>query len=332
MPTEEKSIRNFNIDVLRGVAILLVVCHHLGVWGFQTGGWIGVDLFFVISGFLISGLLFRGWLAHGKVDVLSFYLRRGFKIYPAFYVMLAGTLILNRFVPGVTPFPMTSSGVLAEVAFVQNYWQGVWAQSWSLAVEEHFYLLLPLLLWWMQRRRSGNPFRTLPWVFFFIAAADLVLRLATTWNLTTAEEVPRYLFPTHLRLDSLMFGVLLGYYYQFEAEKITEYAKGLAGVAVTFVAVAMAWMVPRDQPIMHTVGFTLEYFGFGFLLCKVIDAKPNRAVKLVLSPIARLGYYSYSVYLWHVWGMPADNEVDPCSICARLCGGDWTGRADGSSC
>jgi peptidoglycan/LPS O-acetylase OafA/YrhL len=103
--------------------------------------------------------------------------------------------------------------------------------------------------------------------------------------------------PTHLRLDGLLFGVPLGYYYHFEPAKFAANAQGKGGLFICTLAVLMASIVPLNSPIMHTFGFTLLYLGFGLLLCKVIDAKPRR----FLAPVARLGYYSYSIYLWHSW-------------------------------
>jgi peptidoglycan/LPS O-acetylase OafA/YrhL len=182
--------RNFNLDVLRGVAILLVVLHHLGVPVFRTGGWIGVDLFFVLSGFLISGLLFREWKETGTINIGRFYARRGFKIYPAFWALMAVTLAVNYWTPGIPSFPVTGRSIMAELSFTQNYWRAIWGQTWSLAVEEHFYLLLPLLLWLLQRRDPKNPFRLLPTAFAVTALLELGLRVATTWRLNIVAFEP----------------------------------------------------------------------------------------------------------------------------------------------
>ncbi len=293
--------RDFNLDVLRGFAILLVVLFHMGVPVFQTGGWIGVDLFFVLSGFLISGLLFREWIATGAIKITRFYIRRGFKIYPGFYAMLLVTVAVNFIRPGIPSFPVTGHAVLAEATFTQNYFQGIWGQTWSLAVEEHFYLLLPLLLCFLIKRNEKNPFRGMPTLFMVIATTELMLRVVTTWHMTSPEFRIRYQFPTHLRLDGLMFGVLLGYYYHFEPAKIAELAKGKTGIAVTTLAVLLAALVAPMNPLMHTFGFTFLLLGFGFLVCKVVDAAPAGWLRIILTPVSKLGYYSYSVYLWHGW-------------------------------
>ena len=147
--------RNQNLDLLRTVAVTMVIIGHLpdapresfqlvrwvADW-FRRYGSLGVDLFFVLSGFLVSGLLFREYLAKGRADVRRFLIRRGFKIYPAFYVYAVLTVVL-RIRMGDS---LTLRQVLSELLFVQNYGAHVWSHTWSLAVEEHFYLLLAALI------------------------------------------------------------------------------------------------------------------------------------------------------------------------------------------
>jgi peptidoglycan/LPS O-acetylase OafA/YrhL len=294
----DSKLRNANIDALRGVAILLVLLHHLGIPGFITGGWIGVDLFFVLSGFLISGLLFAEWKDRGAIDIRRFYLRRAFKIYPAFYTMIGATILVDRFiVPGLPSFPVRAAGVFAEAAFFQNYARGIWGHTWSLAIEEHFYLVLPLLLWWLYKRNPERPFRALPTLFLWIESAELGLRLFYGWTLNTVSSEPSYAFPTHLRFDSLFFGVLLGYLYHFEGAQFREYAQSKAGLLICVLAILCAGAVGLPNPVMHTFGYTLVMFGFGFLLCRAASAPPRR----LFFPLQMLGVYSYSIYLWHGW-------------------------------
>ena len=133
--------------------------NHGGVWpAAARHGWIGVDLFFVLSGFLISGLLFNEYKTCSSISFKRFFIRRGLKIYPAFYLFLFLTGLVYYLV-----FHVLSSRThyLAEFFFVQNYWHGVWDHTWSLAVEEHFYILLPTVLLFLVRRspEQRNPFR-----------------------------------------------------------------------------------------------------------------------------------------------------------------------------
>jgi peptidoglycan/LPS O-acetylase OafA/YrhL len=292
--------RNVAIDALRGVAILMVVGHHLDC---LTMGWAGVDLFFVLSGFLISGLLFREWLELGSIGFGRFYLRRAFKIYPAFYCLLLVTLVVNFIRPGIPSFPVTWESVLGEATFTQNYLPAIWGQTWSLGVEEHFYILLPIVLWLMYRRRSdtSDPFKWIPILFMLVATAEIGLRVATAAVHIGPPGRRDYLTPTHLRIDGLLFGVLLSYYRHFHIEKFKELANSRTSTAIIFFAAILLLVVPGESPIMYTVGYSCLYFGFGFLLTKVVDYEPGRRASILVHPLAKIGYYSYSIYLWHGW-------------------------------
>src|ERR1700751_3039383 len=135
--------RIFQLDVLRGFAILLVMGVHVPAYPiWSTLGGYGVDLFFLLSGFLISNLLFGEYRKSGSIRFIRFLSRRALKLYPSFYLLLVLTVLYCAF--GHVPF--TSRQLLGEIVLTQNYIGGIWGHTWSLAVEEHFYLLLPLLL------------------------------------------------------------------------------------------------------------------------------------------------------------------------------------------
>ncbi len=142
------------LDFLRAIAIILVIGNHssvcppeinfylnkvTSVW--YRGGWAGVDLFFVLSGFLVSGLLFNEYRKRGDINIKKFLLRRGFKIYPAFWLLIFITLAVTVF----NGEAVYRGGFLSELLFIQNYHPGIWQHNWSLAVEEHFYIFLTFL-------------------------------------------------------------------------------------------------------------------------------------------------------------------------------------------
>lgn len=188
--------RNIAIDVLRGTAILMVLGRHLEYFGWWTKiGWAGVDLFFVLSGFLISGLLFSEWKQRGALDFKHFYIRRCLKIYPAFYFLLLVTVVVNFVYPGISSHPVTWSSFFAEATFTQNYFTGIWGQTWSLGVEEHFYFLLPILLWGMYRRHrhTADPFKALPSLFMVVATVEILLRIANAKGFIGAPGEPGFL-------------------------------------------------------------------------------------------------------------------------------------------
>jgi peptidoglycan/LPS O-acetylase OafA/YrhL len=172
-------MRNPTIDILRAVAVLLVFCRHSeGALLVSRFGWAGVDLFFVLSGFLVTGLLFHEYKQTRSIRAGRFLLRRGFKIYPQFYFFLAASIAL-KFYFGEAP---TLSSFAAEAAFAQNYAEGVWAHTWSLGVEEHFYLLLIAAIIWLAGRGGENPFAVLPKMAGLLSLGILTARVIT-WRL-----------------------------------------------------------------------------------------------------------------------------------------------------
>ncbi len=304
------------LDILRAVAVLLVLGRHMpsppadslpasvmavmGVW--QQCGWIGVDMFFVLSGFLIAGLLFREYQRHGRVSLKRFYVRRGFKIYPPFYALLLATLVFRPLTGG----EVWPRAAVVESLFIQNYSYGLWGHTWSLAVEEHFYFLLPLLLvgllWWAKRNRWGAPFGPLVEVCVALGAGLLAFRVIHALVVPYSHRT--HLFPTHLRIDSLMFGVLLSYFYHAQPDRLRAFVRGSAKVMgpLCLLFIAPSLFLDVKNFFMHTVGLTLLYLGFGGLLLLAMYAPPARWrwQSRAGSALAYMGCYSYSIYLWHI--------------------------------
>jgi peptidoglycan/LPS O-acetylase OafA/YrhL len=300
-------MRNKRLDILRCIAVLLVMLNHSERWPQVTRNfWIGVDLFFVLSGFLISGLLFSEYKKHNSIGFRRFFIRRGLKIYPAFYLFLLFTWAISGW---VLHDRARAGRYLAETVFVQNYWQGVWDHTWSLAVEEHFYILLPILLLFLVRRSPGrrDPFRSLPWIFAGVAAGCLALRAVSV-----CFGAPNYhmaYVATHDRMDALFCGVLLGYLYHFRPEvldRATRPAWNRVAIAVCSAAlISPVFLFSRDSRFFSTVGFTCLYLGFGGILLlslrdpAILRGAIGRFSKGIGTAFAAVGMYSYSIYLWH---------------------------------
>ena len=296
--------RVFELDVLRGFAIILVMGVHVPAYPiWSTFGGFGVDLFFVLSGFLISGLLFVEYQRTGDIRLARFFSRRALKLYPSFYLLLLVTLLYGYF----WRVPFSAQALLGEAVLTQNYIGAIWGHTWSLAVEEHFYLLLPLLLAFLVRRGRGSadPFRPLPYIFLGVAAVCLALRSWNTASLAGFDHKTTYQ-PSHLRFDSLLYGVFLSYFHHFRPDALNRIMSDPWRSPVSLLSViclAPALFLPWDDPVVYTLGFTLLYIGFGTMIPLALYKPTNQKVSPPgrgLRGVAYMGVYSYTLYLWHV--------------------------------
>lgn len=311
------------LDLLRVLAVAFVLGRHVGpvpadvapavrtffeAW--HRGGWVGVDLFFVLSGFLVSGLLFAEYRKRGSISPLRFYVRRGWKIYPPFFLLIGVTIAVHC----IWGRPPSTTQLLSETLFLQSYLRGLWNHTWSLAVEEHFYFLLPiLLLAFLCFSRGTDPFRFLPHLVAGTGVMLLLARIANAW-LRSGYSEHTHVFATHLRLDSLFAGVAIAYACHFHADwfRRTFHARrGMLIVAGTLM-LAPAFLLNIEQnPLLYTGGLTFFYLGsaallIGVLMCELPDHWSIRT-------LAAIGTFSYSIYLWHMpvsdWGMPLVERI-----------------------
>jgi peptidoglycan/LPS O-acetylase OafA/YrhL len=336
--------RLLQLDILRGIAILLVLGRHPAVGPDEAGalgfvarpwyrfGWTGVDLFFVLSGFLIGGLLFRELRERGRVDIRRFLIRRGFKIWPSYYLYLAFALCWLAVVApavgagrgGAPTARAIGRAFLPSLLNVQNYAARMpRIHLWSLAVEEHFYLALPLVLWGLTpgvrgRDRRGTPVAGIP--VFLVG----VILACTAWRCLAVPgpfSYPTHHFPTHLRVDGLAFGVLLAYLHAYYPSwwGLLVRRRGLLLAAGLALIAPMAALALETTPAVPALGFTCLYLGYGAILAAFV-ASPSgsgRAGRLMQSRPARamawMGFYSYPIYLWHI-----DLASNPATLIARL--------------
>ena len=274
--------RNQSLDVLRAAAVLLVIARHYPYISIMRIGWIGVDLFFALSGFLISGLLFTDLKLFGRIRLLRFYARRGMKIYPSFYFFLLTTALL---------FPRLFPSIRVEAVFLQNYVKldafadTVWGHLWSLAVEEHFYLILPLLLIALSRWRRLH---FIPYISIALVIVCLILRIPYC-----AQQRSDQVFETHLRADALFAGVMLGYFYYRHPDELIRCSRWY------LLPLAFACLIPvllfSHNPVVMALSLTTNLIGFSFLL---LWALPRRL--RYCDTMAEIGRYSYSIYLWQM--------------------------------
>ena len=304
------------LDFLRAIAITVVLIHHTSIFDTTStqgtsanvivfAGWAGVDLFFVLSGFLIGGLLFREYKRSGTISMKRFLIRRGFKIYPPFffYLFVAG-LMKWKSIPHVDFIKQTAIDVL----FLNDYLPGTQQHFWSLSVEEHFYILLPLLLLGLIaiKPKSGSPFQKIPLILIALTLSALGLRLLNAYTFHYFQY-PYNVFASHLRIDGLFWGVTLAYLYEFHREPLHGFVANrkmslaLCGCAL----IAPVLMFPQGHAWTVTIGFTLLSAGFSIVVLLAMFSRRLASVKPfgLWSPFyngaAVLGTYSYSIYLWH---------------------------------
>ena len=210
--------RKIELDFIRGIAILMVMDFHAPrsiflapfLWlGFHNFGWAGVDIFFVLSGFLIGGLLVKEWKQYRRIDIRRFLIRRGFKIWPQYYVFLLANLLTGH---------RTLRQLWGNLLNIQNYVGGI-PHTWTLAVEEHAYLLLVALLAFAARIELRT--RRL---FLSVGIACIVI---VVWRLFLSYHG----INTFTRTDGILYGLLLAMLYHFCAELLLR----PAGAALSLV-------------------------------------------------------------------------------------------------
>jgi peptidoglycan/LPS O-acetylase OafA/YrhL len=292
------------LDVLRGVAILLVIffhgvldSHHVGklrplVGELQRFGWTGVDLFFVLSGFLVGGLLLKEVHDTSQVRSGRFLVRRAFKIWPAYYVLLLVVYLSGG-----------ANGQQLEMNLfhLQNYFGTPLIHTWSLAVEEHFYLALALLIALLARWRRGA--RALPACVLFVIVFCTSARWLVNHNKPYNDWQQRY--PTHLCADSLMFGVLLAYGWHFKPafrEWVSRHRRWLLVGGVALLTPMM--ILPVDRPFVRIWGIIFLYIGYGAVVVSALQLRGEDGWLASIFQsrwLAFIGSYSYSIYLWHLF-------------------------------
>ncbi len=269
------------LDGLRAVAVLSVVLFHSRPDGPASGGFVGVDIFFVLSGFLITSVLMAD-NDQANLGLRRFYWRRFLRLMPPLLLFLAGYLL-------VAPFIWPNHNHLRDAAlsagYVSNYSYAFWRlpfyiqHTWSLAVEEQFYLVWPLVLPLLVRSR--NP---LPWLI----AAYLA---ATLWRSTFGDDWLSYYY----RFDTRMSGLLLGAILYFALPYVRGSAAAAWGGAALLAATVLlgnisraAWFIPMAEAAAAAIIWALVTGKAGAV-----------GAALRWKPAVVLGKLSYGIYLWH---------------------------------
>jgi peptidoglycan/LPS O-acetylase OafA/YrhL len=290
-----------DIDGLRAVAVLAVVLNHLSA-SLLPGGYVGVDVFFVISGYLITGIIGRE-IAEGQFTFAGFYERRARRIFPALFAMLLATLVVSYFVLLPSDMVSTLRGALGTVFFTSNmvFWremkEGYFAatdmglnpllHTWSLAVEEQFYLLFPilLLLCFKYARR-------------YIVAVLVVCAIASlaAAALMIGSKGVAVFFPSPFRAWELLVGSLLALNI-VPALRSHVWRELLAGAGL--LSIVVSCFVYNDRTTFPGLAALAPVLGTAAILHAGASGSSLVARLLQLRPMVYVGLISYSLYLWH---------------------------------
>lgn len=289
------------LDGIRALAVALVFFAHGGLDGLIPGG-LGVTVFFVLSGYLITTLM---RIEHGRCGSLSFrafYLRRVLRLMPPLFIVVGLTWLLAAL--DVIEGDFTLSGLLSVLFYFGNYHiiatdfggipSGV-GVVWSLAVEEHYYLLYPPLALLLLRLR--RPRRAVA-VLLALCVAVLLWRL---W--LHGQGVPEH-WPTmasDTRVDAILAGCVLALWHNPWLDPLPRQRRGLeALVAVACIALLLATLLYRDEAFRLTLRYSLQSLAIAPLLWLAVARAQQRPYRwLNLRPMVWLGTVSYSVYLSH---------------------------------
>lgn len=294
-----------SLDGIRAISFFLVFFAHAGLGEIIVPGGFGVTIFFLLSGFLITTLLRLEFARYRRISLGGFYLRRVLRILPPLYVTLLLAVVLLHIGKGHRTIPF--AGTLAQVLQVSNYYQ-IYADHgvamagtgvfWSLAVEEHFYLLFPLLYAWLRPRFSVYQQTS---ILLILCAAALAWRCALHYHFHA--EFNRTFFATDTRFDS----ILLGCVFAIIANPIGNdplhgwILRQMKWILPLCVVVLLGTFLDRDEGFRETLRYTLQGLALIPLFIAAVHYQQSWPVLFLNLPLIRfLGVLSYSLYLCHL--------------------------------
>jgi peptidoglycan/LPS O-acetylase OafA/YrhL len=300
------------LDGLRGIAILLVMLTHTSV---LPNGYVGVDLFFALSGFLITTLLYEEWDRHGKISLKRFYGRRARRLLPALGILLLIALIVDSACYPMTGWPLAKKAVLS-LLFVNNWIAatghandlGSLNPTWSLAQEEQFYLVWPLILVMLLRTRAR------PQIVAALLLAMIVALIVVAPRSGSAQIYAVYYSPL-ARASELLFGCFGAVVWRHRllrmptalTRRLPASVRELAGrkrLWRTLIACVLAYMFVRllfDYALVTEQVYLRACLLAVPLILNLIGAPASLLARAVAcAPLRYLGRISYALYLFHL--------------------------------
>lgn len=306
-----------SIDSLRALAVLAVIIYHVDV-NYLPGGFLGVDLFFVLSGYLISSLIIKEYRKTGSLNLYNFYIRRARRLLPAVYFMITVGLVVMVLFNEVLLRKSHLDAIFGYI-YSSNWWyifhkldyfdsfgaQSPFKHLWSLAIEEQFYMIFPLLFLLVNRKKkSKDGTYKLNKNFLYVVLGLILVSLIAHILLFDINNISRIYFGTDTRAFSLLVGVVGAILYPMERlhAKVTLQQNMLYSV-VSLVSIATLITV-----MIYTSEYNTLLYRGGFLLVAILgliviisSGKQHTLMSRLLSfkPVVFIGKISYSLYLWH---------------------------------
>ena len=306
-----------SIDSLRAIAVIAVIIYHIDA-NYLPGGFLGVDLFFVLSGYLISSLIIKEYKSTGTVNLYNFYVRRARRLLPAVYFMITVVLIIITLFNGVL-LKKSYLDALFGYIYSSNWWyifhkldyfdsfgsQSPFKHLWSLAIEEQFYMFFPLIFLIFNRKsKSNNSNSKLNKNFIYVVLSLILVSLIAHILLFDINNINRIYFGTDTRAFSLLVGVVGAILYPMDrlSERTTKKDNMIYSI-VSLVSILVLIGI-----MINTSEYNTWLYRGGFLLVAIIgliiiisSGRQYTFMSKLLSfkPFVFIGKISYSLYLWH---------------------------------
>jgi peptidoglycan/LPS O-acetylase OafA/YrhL len=294
------------LDGMRAVAVGTVVCAHYHLLPGAPGGF-GVTLFFFLSGYLITTLFYAEYQARGRIDVGLFYVRRWLRLTPPLAILVILAVALHSITRGdVGGGAVPATTIAAALLYYTNYYDLGWGMDpahvipfgicWSLAVEEHFYLVWP----WIMRKALPHPER-LCGMILALCLSVLAWRAVARYGLGfSADHIE---FATDCRLDSILYGALLRVGFETRwSGLLARLMRPKLVLASAIVAICMSFAV-RDAWFRETLRYSVQGLALMPVFMAVLTGNPLGLARKVLSwrPMVVVGRLSYAIYLFHLF-------------------------------
>lgn len=294
------------LDGLRAVAVLTVMVYH---FGYETvPGDLGVTLFFVLSGFLITWLLLGERDANGGISLRAFYTRRILRIFPAYYVFIAVSFAIGRWRGNSWPHGLGSAALVYGV----NYFNALHhhpttsiAHAWSLAVEEQFYLLWPLMFMLLARAGRRVMRRALLMLILMVVVWRSYLFLAR--GVDTAYVYNAF----DTRFDSLAVGCLVAVLLRDPSTAAAGALLGRWSWAPLVTIVLLLWSrIGGSSDYHYALGFTVDSLLLAVFVVQILSVSGSRGWRWLDHPVTRyIGRVSYPMYLYHGWALEVGHHA-----------------------